>query len=53
MEEELLPHRTSIEEDMVEAYLTRGKCAYLVGDTSLAFMDFQKIIMIEPKNPDS
>lgn len=23
-----------------QAYLNRGKCAYLIGDTGLAFMDF-------------
>lgn len=31
-----------------QAYLNRGKCAYLIGDTGLAFMDFQKLIVIEP-----
>ena len=35
----------------MQAYLNRGKCAYLIGDTGLAFMDFQKIIILEPKNP--
>ena len=28
-------------------HLNRGKCAYLIGDTGLALMDFQKIIVIE------
>ena len=37
--------------DLLDAYLNRGKCAYLIGDTGLAFMDFQKLIVLEPKNP--
>ena len=41
----------TLDEDSLEAYLNRGKCAYLLGDTPLAFLDFQKLIMIEPKNP--
>ena len=32
----------------LQAYLNRGKCAYLIGDTGLAFMDFQKLIVLEP-----
>ena len=34
----------------IQAYLNRGKCAYLIGDTGLAFMDFQKLIVLEPVN---
>ena len=30
----------NIDKNLLEAYLSRGKCAYLIGDTSLAFMDF-------------
>jgi len=30
----------NLNKDLLDAYLNRGKCAYLVGDTSLAFMDF-------------
>lgn len=30
----------NIEKSLNEAYLCWGKCAYLIGDTSLAFMDF-------------
>ncbi len=41
----------NIDKEVIDAYLTRGKCAYLIGDTSLAFMDFQKIIMLRPKDP--
>ena len=41
----------NLNKDCMDAYLNRGKCAYLIGDTGLAFMDFQKIIVIEPKNP--
>jgi tetratricopeptide (TPR) repeat protein len=41
----------NLNKDMLDAYLNRGKCAYLIGDTGLAFMDFQKLIVLEPKNP--
>ena len=34
--------------NLLDAYLNRGKCAYLIGDTGLAFMDFQKLIVIDP-----
>ena len=30
----------NINKDCLDAYLNRGKCAYLVNDTALAFMDF-------------
>jgi tetratricopeptide (TPR) repeat protein len=30
----------NINKDLLDAYLNRGKCAYLIGDTGLAFMDF-------------
>jgi tetratricopeptide (TPR) repeat protein len=30
------------------AYYNRGKCAYLLGDTDMAFKDFQKLIMMNP-----
>ena len=30
----------NINKDCLDAYLNRGKCAYLIGDTGLAFMDF-------------
>lgn len=41
----------NLNKDLLDAYLNRGKCSYLIGDSGLAFMDFQKIIVIEPKNP--
>ena len=40
-----------LDEDLFDAYFFRGKCCYLIGDTSQAFLDFQKLIMIQPKNP--
>jgi len=30
----------NLNKDCLDAYLNRGKCAYLIGDTGLAFMDF-------------
>lgn len=30
----------NLNKDLMDAYLNRGKCAYLIGDTGLAFMDF-------------
>lgn len=41
----------NLNKDLLDAYLNRGKCAYLIGDTGLAFMDFQKLIVLQPKNP--
>jgi len=29
-----------LDEDISDAYFKRGKCAYLLGDTALAFLDF-------------
>jgi tetratricopeptide (TPR) repeat protein len=37
-----------LDEDVSDAYFNRGKCAYLLGDTALAFLDFQKLILLEP-----
>ena len=37
-----------LKDDYMLAYHNRGKCAYLLGDTNLAFMDFQKLILISP-----
>ena len=34
--------------DYLEAYYNRGKCAYLLGNTDLAFSDFQKLLLIKP-----
>ena len=41
----------TLDEECLDSYLNRGKCAYLLGDTPLSFLDFQKLIMIDPKNP--
>ena len=30
----------NLNKDLLDSYLNRGKCAYLIGDTGLAFMDF-------------
>lgn len=46
-----LSNSIKINPNLMDAYLNRGKCAYLIGDTQLAFMDFQKLILLEPKNP--
>mmetsp|Transcript_1719 Transcript_1719/g.2225 ORF Transcript_1719/g.2225 Transcript_1719/m.2225 type:complete len:215 (-) Transcript_1719:1909-2553(-) len=40
-----------LDDEQFDAYLFRGKCAYLIGDTSQAFLDFQKLILLQPKNP--
>lgn len=40
-----------LDDELFDAYFFRGKCSYLIGDTSQAFLDFQKLIMIQPKNP--
>lgn len=40
-----------LDETLLEAYMFRGKCAYLLGDNNLAFHDFQKLIIADQKNP--
>jgi tetratricopeptide (TPR) repeat protein len=40
-----------LDETLQEAYIFRGKCAYLLGDNNLAFHDFQKLIISDQKNP--
>jgi hypothetical protein len=30
----------NIDDSLQEAYIYRGKCAYLLGDNNLAFLDF-------------
>lgn len=40
-----------LDESLFEAYIFRGKCAYLLGDNNLAFHDFQKLIISDQKNP--
>ena len=46
-----LTRAIELDEEIPDAYFNRGKCAYLLGDTALAFLDFQKLILLEPKNP--
>jgi len=41
----------NLDESLQEAYIYRGKCAYLLGDNNLAFLDFQRLILTDPKNP--
>ena len=40
-----------LDDSLLEAYMFRGKCAYLLGDNNLAFHDFQKLIIADQKNP--
>ncbi|CAG9315165.1 unnamed protein product [Blepharisma stoltei] len=40
-----------LDENLAEAYYYRGRCAFLTGDTTLAFLDFQKLILAKPKDP--
>ena len=40
-----------LDDELFDAYFYRGKCSYLIGDTSQAFLDFQKLILLQPKNP--
>ena len=37
--------------DLADAYFYRGRCAYLLEDTSLAFLDFQKLILAKQDDP--
>lgn len=41
----------NLDETLQQAYIYRGKCAYLIGDNNLAFLDFQRLILTDPKNP--
>ncbi len=38
-------------DSIVDAYILRGKCAFISGDTKQAFMDFQKVIKMRPEDP--
>ncbi len=40
------------DESLQQAFVFRGCCAYLMGDSNLAFLDFQKLILSDPKNPE-
>lgn len=37
-------------DSLVEAYVLRGKCAFISGDTKQAFSDFQKVIKLRPED---
>jgi tetratricopeptide (TPR) repeat protein len=38
----------NLDETLQEAYIYRGKCAYLLGDNNLSFLDFQRLILTDP-----
>ena len=38
----------NLDESLQDAYIYRGKCAYLLGDNNLAFLDFQRPILTDP-----
>ena len=38
----------NIDETLQDGYIFRGKCAYLLGDNNLAFLDFQRLILSDP-----
>lgn len=40
-----------LNEGLAEAYYYRGRCAYLLDDASLAFLDFQKLILAKQDDP--
>jgi tetratricopeptide (TPR) repeat protein len=40
----------NLDESLLEAYYFRGCCAYLLGDSNLAFLDFQRMINSEAKS---
>ena len=40
-----------LDEALADAYFFRGKCAFLLEDPSLAFMDFQKLILAKQADP--
>lgn len=37
-----------LDENLSDAYFYRGRCAFILDDTSLAFLDFQKLILTNP-----
>ena len=41
----------NLDQTLQQGYIFRGKCAYLLGDNNLAFLDFQQLILNDPKNP--
>ena len=49
--EEDLSIAIKLEQTLVEVYLIRGRCGYLVGNSNQAFLDYQQLIMHRPKDP--
>jgi tetratricopeptide (TPR) repeat protein len=41
----------NLDEKCIDAYLWRGKCSYLIGNNTQAFMDFQKLIVLDSQSP--
>lgn len=37
-----------LDEEHGDAYFYRGRCGFIVGDTNMAFLDYQKLIMAKP-----
>lgn len=40
----------NLDEKNLDAYFNRGKCSYLIGNNTQAFMDFQKLIVLYPQD---
>ncbi len=40
-----------LEQSYTDAYLVKGKCCYLAGDTNNAFVCYQQLIMLNKNNP--
>ena len=38
-------------DSLVDAFILRGKCAFISGDTKQAFLDFQKVIKMRSEDP--
>ena len=41
----------NLDESLQQGYIYRGMCAYLLGDNNLSFLDFQRLILSDPKDP--
>ncbi|OMJ76350.1 hypothetical protein SteCoe_24292 [Stentor coeruleus] len=41
-----------LNENLVQAFLYRGRCAFLQEDTNLAYADFQKLLYAKPEDPE-
>ena len=40
-----------LDENLSQAYLYRGRCAFIQEDTNLAYADFQKLLYAKPEDP--